>query len=123
MVLATNGRFDMKRLVLAALLLVPAAVFADVVLEWDTVEGANGYNVYCATTGATPTAVATTASPYTLTGLTTGTSYDCYVTATATLSTGPVESGPSNTIRFTPATPAQTIVVPGQPSSVTISWQ
>jgi len=113
----------MKRLLLAFLLLAPAVVLADVSLDWGTVDGASGYNVYCDETGNTPTAVATMAPPYTLTGLTAGTSYDCYVTATATLSTGPVESGPSNTIRFTPATTTQTIVVPGQPSSVTISWQ
>jgi Fibronectin type III domain len=113
----------MKRLLFAALLLAPAAVLADVSLSWGPSDGATGYNVYCAVTGNTATPTAVTAPPYVLTGLTAGTSYDCYVTATATLSTGPTESGPSNTIRFTPAATAQTIVIPTQPSSVTISWQ
>ena len=33
------------------------------------------------------------------------------------------ESADSNHIRFTPPAVAQTILVPGQPSSVTISWE
>jgi len=113
----------MIKTLLASLLIIPAVALADVQLDWGTVDGADGYNVYCDQTGNTPTAVATAAPPYTLTGLAAGTSYDCYVTATATLSTGPVESGPSNTIRFTPATTTQTIVLPAQPNSVTLSWQ
>lgn len=94
---------------------------ADVNLTWDTVDGADGYNVYCAPVGDTPAADPVAAPPYTLVSPPAGVSQECYVTATS--STLGVESADSNHIQFTPPEVAQTIVVPGQPSNVTIQWQ
>ncbi|WP_188453799.1 fibronectin type III domain-containing protein [Virgibacillus oceani] len=62
-------------------------------LNWTAVEGASGYNVY--QDGVKIDTVTT--NSYSVTGLTTATTYDFYVTATN--DTG--ESEPSNTVNVT----------------------
>lgn len=92
-------------------------------IQWDASAGAEGYNVYC---GVTPV-VAPDAIPagnvttYDLAAIVAaGTQYECWVTATAA---GYTESAHSNHIQFTPEAPIQTFVVPGQPASVSITWE
>ena len=92
-------------------------------LLWDPSDGAEGYKVYCDPTPIvdTPTPIPTVDTSYDMTGaVTPGVQYECWVTAYAA---GVPDSADSNHIRFTPPTTVQTIVVPGQPSSVTISWE
>ena len=100
------------------------AIAADIQITWDAVGGADGYNVFCAPVADTPIAVPVAATTYTLTNPPTGVTQECYVRATGTDPLGsPIESADSNHIQFTPPAVAQTIVVPGQPSNVTIQWQ
>ena len=108
---------------LAALLLVPSLAAAAPTLQWDASSGAEGYNVYCGEiplTTVTPVDVGN-ALTHDLSGsVSAGTQYECWVTAYAA---GLGESADSNHVQFTPPNAVQTVVVPGQPSSVTISWQ
>ena len=113
----------MKNLFLL-IFLFPLAVFSAPTLQWDASTGAEGYNVYC---GETPI---TTAAPVDVGNVTTydlfgsvinGVEYECWVTAYST--TLGVESADSNHIQFAPPQIVQTLVVPGQPSSVTVSWE
>ena len=109
---------------LAVILLLFASIgSATPILQWDASNGAEGYNVYC---GETPvvTSAATDAGNVTTydidTMVSAGVESECWVTAYAA---GFAESADSNHIRFTPPAAVQTILVPGQPSSVTISWE
>ena len=113
-----------KMLLSFAAILFVSAVQAAPTLEWGASAGAEGYNVYCGPTpiSTQPTAIdAGNNTTYDLDGsVTAGVQYECWVTAYAA-AVG--ESADSNHIQFTPPVLAQTIVVPGQPSSVTIQWQ
>jgi len=105
------------------LLVLPFSALAVPTLQWDTSSGAEGYNVYCGPTPVgSPAAVdAGNQTTHDLAGsVTPGVQYECWVTAYAA---GFPESADSNHIQFTPPETVQTLVVPGQPSSVTISWQ
>jgi chitodextrinase len=66
-------------------------------LNWDTVAGATGYNVY--QDGVVIASPVT--NTYNVTGLTTATEYDFFVTATDSTDDYDNESGPSNTVSVT----------------------
>ena len=114
----------MKTLGFVVILLLASAVSAAPTLTWDPSAGAEGYKMYC---GAVP--VITTPTPIDVGSVTSydiaalvspGIQSECWVTAYAA---GVSDSADSNHVRLTPPTAVQTIVVPGQPSSVTIQWQ
>jgi hypothetical protein len=71
---------------------------AQVALTWTASSGATGYKVYYSTGGNYYLAASPTATNYTHTGLTNGTAYQYYVTATNFNG----ESSPSNTVSATP---------------------
>ncbi len=68
-------------------------------VSWDSATGATGYKVYGC--GASPVVITGTATTHACTGLTNGTTYSIYVTAT---NMGP-ESAPSTTVTATPHPP------------------
>ena len=113
----------MRNLIGTLILLLSTSANA-VSLQWDASAGAEGYKLYC---GVVPIAVTPTAidignvTTYDISALVSvGIQSECWVTAYAA---GVPDSADSNHIRLTPPTTVQTIVVPGQPSSVTIQWQ
>ena len=113
----------MKSLTIVVLMILSAGLFAAPSIQWDASAGAEGYNVYCgAVPPGSPVPInAGDVLTYDLVAVVTpGTQYECWVTAYAA---GLPESAESNHIQFTPPTMSQTITVPGQPSTVTISWQ
>jgi hypothetical protein len=92
-------------------------------LQWDASAGAEGYNVYCSTLPVVvpiPTDAGNALAYDLVAVVTPGTALECWATAYAA---GFSESADSNHIQFTPPAVVQTIIVPGQPSSVTISWE
>ncbi len=106
-----------------ALALASIAAGASTVLQWDASDGAEGYNAYCGPTPVSAVAPVDVGAEvtYDLIGVVSaGIQYECWVTAYAA---GFPESGESNHIQFTLPTMVQTILVYGQPSSVTVSWQ
>lgn len=72
-------------------------------LAWDSVAGANQYKVFQIDEDDTITEIATPATAtYSVTGLTSATTYSFYVTAVDTADTdADNESGPSNTVTIT----------------------
>ena len=92
-------------------------------IAWTAVSGATSYNIYWSSkssvTPATGTLIKGAANPYTLTGLTDGTTY--YFVVTAIGSNG--ESAPSTVANCTPAVPVPTGVsaTPGN-GQVIIAW-
>ena len=83
----------------------------EVTLSWNSVAGANSYNLYWSTSAGltlnTGTQIAAVASPYVHTGLTDGVAYYYFVTAV----TGGIEGVPSPTVFATPGWRAE-IVAP-----------
>ena len=113
----------MRRLIGLAIFAVSTIAFGAPTLTWNPVAGAEGYNVYCGPTpiAADPVPVATVLVSHDLVSVVTpGVEMECWVTATAA---GFAESPASSHVVFTEPMPSQTIVVPGQPSSVTVTWQ
>lgn len=113
----------MKYIISLISFIVSSPIYAAPMVVWDASAGAEGYNVYCGETpvGTPPAIDVGNVLAYDLAAtVSAGIQYECWVTAYAA---GFAESADSNHLQFTPPQTVQTIVVPGQPSSVTVSWQ
>lgn len=112
-------------------LAAPQNIFAaadtttSVEVTWDAVVGAEGYDVYYGTTNSIASmtkAASTTKTTYTVTGLTTGTTYFFRVRATDSST----ESTASSGVSCIPTQPAQNIKVSITPNStgkdITVTW-
>lgn len=108
-----------------------AAVAGDLqaTVSWSLVPNTVSYNIYWSTTGgvtpATGTQIADATNPYTLTGLTDGTTYYFVVTAVNASSSDNGESAPSSQVSCKPMQPVpQGVTATAGPGAgqITVSW-
>jgi alpha-tubulin suppressor-like RCC1 family protein len=97
---------------------------AQVTVSWNAVSGANSYNIYYTTTsGVTPlngTKISSVSSPYTISGLTYGSTY--YFVITAVNSRGEGATSPEVGIVLQLPAPRNPSAIPGT-NKVTLSWE